>query len=80
MGPDTQPFANLSPVNPAVTLRGSNTGATGNSLSDLFADGAETLSANVWNIFVIGGNATTGELGAQRNMQFKLVKQYRRCK
>jgi len=73
MGPDTQPFANLSPVNPASNLKGSNPSATGNALSDLFTDSAESLTADVWNIFIIGGNATTGELASQRNMQFKLV-------
>jgi hypothetical protein len=73
MGPDTNTFANLTPVNAAALLKGSNPAATGNATSDLFNDGAEALTADVWNIFVIGGNTTTGELAGQKNMQFKIT-------
>ena len=73
MGPDDFSFANLRPVNPAAALRGSNVSATGNSLSDLFSDSAEGLSANVWNIFIIGGNKSTGELANQKLLQFKIT-------
>jgi len=71
MGPDK--FANLTPVNAASLLKGSNPSATGNATSDLFNDAAETLTADVWNIFVIGGNVTTGELAGQKNLQFKIT-------
>ena len=73
MGPDTNTFANLTPLNAAALLKGSNPSATGNATSDLFNDTAEALTANVWNIFVIGGNTTTGELAGQKNMQFKIT-------
>lgn len=71
MGPEK--FANLTPVNAASLLKGSNPSATGNATSDLFNDSAETLTADVWNIFVIGGNVTTGELAGQKNLQFKIT-------
>jgi hypothetical protein len=73
MGPDSYPFANLNPVDAAALLKGSNPSATGNATSDLFNDAAEALTANVWNIFIIGGNSTTGELGNQKLLQFKLT-------
>ena len=69
MGPDTQPFANLSPVNAAATLRGDRSYAsTGTGTQNLFADSSEALTADVWNIFVI--NRT---LSNQKNMQFKIT-------
>jgi len=69
MGPDTQPFANLSPVNPASTLRGDRQFAsTGTTLQNLFADSSEALTANVWNIFMI-----SKALHGQRNMQFQIT-------
>jgi len=68
MGPDTQTFANLTPVNAAATLKGtikSNPAA----FSNLFSDSSESLTADVWNIFPIGD----GELAGQKNMQFKVT-------
>jgi len=73
MGPADFAFANLRDVNPATLLKGSNPSATGNAFSDLFNDGAETLTADVWNIFIIGGNATTGELAHQKLLQFNIT-------
>jgi hypothetical protein len=73
MGPDSNSFGGLSPVNAASNLKGSNVSATGNAFSDLFNDSAESLTANVWNIFIIGGNSTTGELANQKLLQFKIV-------
>tara|TARA_R100000963_G_C4641791_1_gene105400 strand:+ start:759 stop:1361 length:603 start_codon:yes stop_codon:yes gene_type:complete len=73
MGPDSNRFANLSPVNSGALLKGSNPSATGNAMSDLFNDTAESLTADVWNIFIIGGNSTTGELGNQKNLQFAIT-------
>tara|TARA_R110000822_G_scaffold128098_2_gene263662 strand:- start:185 stop:781 length:597 start_codon:yes stop_codon:yes gene_type:complete len=73
MGPDTNTFGGLSPVEAAANLKGSNPSATGNAFSDLFSDSAEALTADVWNIFIIGGNNSTGELGEQKNLQFKLT-------
>ena len=73
MGPDTNTFLGLEPLDAASTLQGSNPSATGNAFSDLFNDSAQSLTADVWNIFIIGGNNTTGELAEQKNLQFKIV-------
>jgi hypothetical protein len=68
MGTDTQPFANLTPVDAAAGLRG-NRNFTGESgMSELLLDSAESLTADVWNIFVI-----TNNLANQKNMQFKIT-------
>ena len=69
MGPDTNSYANLRPVNAATTLRGAGdlvdySGAT----SNLFNDTAETLTVDVWNIFII-----KRLLNNQKMMQFKIV-------
>ena len=68
MGPDTNNFSNLTPVNAGSTLKGtikSNPAA----FSNLFSDAGESLTADVWNIFPIGD----GELAGQKNMQFKVT-------
>jgi len=53
MGPDSLSFANLRPINPATRLRG-NRNFTGESgFSDVLIDSTESLTADVWNIFVI---------------------------
>ena len=68
MGPDTNNFSNLTPVNAGSTLKGtikSNPAA----FSNLFSDAGESLTADVWNIFPIGD----GELAGQKNMQFKIT-------
>jgi len=71
MGPVTYSFANLTPVNSGENLRGSNPSATGNAISDLFSNAAESLTADVWNIFIIG--ATNNELIDQKLLQFKIT-------
>tara|TARA_R110000824_G_scaffold205121_1_gene389885 strand:- start:779 stop:1372 length:594 start_codon:yes stop_codon:yes gene_type:complete len=69
MGPDTNTFANLTPVNAAATLRGSTIANSATAdMANLFGDSTEALTANVWNIFVIQEN-----LQGQKNMQFKLT-------
>jgi len=67
MGPDAVSYANLSPVNPAATLRGV-TNPAGTSIADLMNDSAEALTADVWNIFMIQSN-----LANQKLLQFKIV-------
>jgi len=64
MGPDTVRFANLEPVNAATGLRG-NIDPRGSGIDGLFSDGAETMTADVWNIFYIG----VDRLANQKNMQ-----------
>jgi len=69
MGPDDIPFANLSPVNAAAALRGNSPG-TGhyNDMDSLLVDAAETLTADVWNIFMV-----KLELRNQKLLQFSIT-------
>jgi len=67
MGPDSRRFANLSPINPASTLRGNFIGDS-QSCDSLFNDSAESLTANVWNIFRIAH-----VLADQKLLQFKVT-------
>ena len=53
MGPNDFSYANLSPVNPAAMLRGNTGDTTPNDFENVFSDGAESMTANVWNIFII---------------------------
>jgi len=69
MGTDTQPFANLTPVNAAGVLRGAS--LPQNSTADfqpLFEDGAQDLVNDVWNIFIL-----QGVVAQQKNLQFKIT-------
>ena len=69
MGPDSVSFANLSPVNAAATLRGAGTPPNSNpDMEELFTDSAESLTANVWNIFMI-----QGLLASQKLLQFQIT-------
>ena len=67
MGPDTESYANLSPVNAAATLIGC-TMSDGSDFTDLFVDTAQSMTADVWNIFYIGGR-----LKNQKLLQFKIT-------
>jgi len=69
MGPDTNRFANLNPIAPAVTLRG-NWNGIGNEhdLETLFHESGETINENVWYIYPI-----QGRLSDQKLMQFKIT-------
>ena len=66
MGPATVSFANLNPVNAAAGLRGNRNGTQ--VASDLLFDTAESLTADVWNIFFIGQN-----LKGQKLLQWKFT-------
>ena len=66
MGPETNPFSNLTPVAAARSLKG--TRAEGQLFSDLLVDTAEDCQTDLWNIFFIGGN-----LRGQKNLQFKIT-------
>jgi hypothetical protein len=70
MGPDTESFANLTPVNSGSLLQGltSPDQLAYQNMNNLFNDTAESLTADVWNIFFIGNR-----LKAQKNLQFKIV-------
>ena len=68
MGPDTNSFANLTPVNAGITLAG-NVDPRSAGLDNLYSDGAQTLTADVWNIFYIG----VGRLAEQKLLQIKIT-------
>jgi len=68
MGPADLAFANLRDVNAAAPLRGA-TLTTPTSMVNMMADGSETLTADVWNIFSIG----YGVLANQKLLQFSIT-------
>jgi len=71
MGPNDLSFANLKPVDPADTLRGSiptQSGVGGGTMNSLFNDTSENLTADVWNIMII-----TEVLTNQKLLQFKVT-------
>ena len=67
MGPDTNRFANLSPVNAGATLKGVTETNT-STFTNLLNDSSEALTADVWNIFFAGRQ----QLKGQKNMQIKI--------
>ena len=69
MGPDTRPFANLSPVAAARALRGGGFPAmSGDDMDNVLLDAAEDCQSDLWNIFIINQRVK-----GQQNMQFKVV-------
>ena len=68
MGPDTNSYANLSPVNAAATLMGNFLDVEPADLSNLFIEAAATLTADVWNIYML-----KGVLANQKLLQFKIT-------
>ena len=66
MGPDDFSYANLKPVNAAVVLRGVRW--NGNDMDPMLNDTAESLTADVWNIFMINNTLANLKL-----LQFKIV-------
>jgi len=69
MGPDSNSFGNLSPVNPAAALRGSiNALSSDEAISNVLLDGNENLTADVWNIFYIADRVKN-----QKLLQFNIV-------
>ena len=67
MGPDTESYANLSPINAAATLRG-NTDTVGAVFDNLCNDTSEALTADVWNIIMLANI-----LANQKLLQFKIT-------
>ena len=65
-GPEN--FANLDPVDAGAPLRGLKRNDSSASMSNLLVDSADTLTADVWNIFTIQGVATD-----QKLLQFKIT-------
>jgi len=69
MGPADVSFANLNPVNAAANLKGNLSTATDQyQYVDFLVDAAESLTADVWNIFIIGTR-----LRNQKLLQFKIT-------
>jgi len=69
MGPQSVDggFAGLVPVNPAQLLRG-NLGAGNSGMSNCFSDATESVTADVWNIFMI-----SEVLHDQKLLQFSIT-------
>ena len=69
MGPDTTPFANLSPVNAGSRLRMLNgSPSTTPTFTNILEDGAENLGTDVWDVFFLYDRAA-----GQKNMQFRIT-------
>lgn len=69
MGPDTERFANLEPVNPGSLLKFSNNNRVSDtSLEKVLNDAAESCTADVWNIFQIQDRCAN-----QKLLQFEIV-------
>jgi len=66
MGPNDFSFANLNPVNSAAVLKGNY--QADSVLRDILNDTGETLTADVWNIFIVGNF-----LRFQKLLQFKIT-------
>jgi len=67
MGPATNSFANLSPIDPVrIQIGGRNDVPA--SLQTAFYDNGQSLTADVWNIFLL-----QGMLAEQKVMQFKIT-------
>jgi len=67
MGPDTTPFANLTPVHAAANLRGS-VGGNRDDWGDIMTTSAVGINADVWNIYYYADLFT-----GQKNMQWKIT-------
>ena len=69
MGPDTNKYANLEPVNAGTTLRGNIIGTgDADNFSAALVDTSEGIGAGVWSIFSI-----QNQLKNWRNIQIKVV-------
>ena len=68
MAPDTNAFANLSPINPAVRIQIAGRFDVPASLQTAFYDSAQALTADVWEIFLL-----QGILAEQKLLQFKIT-------
>ena len=68
MGPADFAYANLRDVNAASTLRGRFVGINNENVTNAFVDAAESLTADVWNIFII-----ESVLCSQKLLQFKIT-------
>lgn len=68
MGPDTNTFANLTPIDAAQGLIGNAGQRDPNDLTVLFTEDDIGMTANVWNMYYISNN-----LRNQKMMQIKIT-------
>jgi len=69
MGPATFAYANLRDVNAGITLRGNiHANLNEDDIKNIFSDAAESLTADVWNIFMI-----EGKFANQKLLQFSIT-------
>ena len=68
MGPDTIRFGGLEPVNAGQALKG-NVDPRSDLLNNVLGDTSESLTANVWNIFIL----SNGRYQDHQNVQFKIT-------
>ena len=69
MGPDTNTFANLTPVDAASVLRGASLPQNSTAdLQPLFEDAAQDAPVDVWSIYIL-----QGVVAGQKNLQFKIT-------
>jgi len=68
MAPADLSYANLNPVNAAAMLRGNTGDTTPNDFENLFSDGTEAMTADVWNIFML-----RNVLKNQKLLQFEIT-------
>jgi len=68
MGPDSNSFANLSPVNPAAELKGNVNADPDLDIDVLFSEDSVSCGTDVWNIFYLNT-----VLKNQKLLQFKIT-------
>jgi len=68
MGPDSNTYANLGPVNPAAKLKGTFSTIYNEGSFDNFINDSEEALAAVWNIYYIGTR-----LKNQKLLQFRIT-------
>jgi hypothetical protein len=69
MGPNTNYFANLDPVDAASVLRGASLPQNSTAdLQPLFEDAAQDAPVDVWSIYIL-----QGVVAGQKNLQFKIT-------
>jgi hypothetical protein len=79
MGPDTNMYSNLTPVDSATSLRGCFNGIGNEHDAEALFSDTESLTADVWEIFIIEGRLSnqkllqfliTNNTGSPSNIQF----------
>lgn len=79
----SQPYYNLKPVDAAAVLRGNVAQSTPNDMELLFTEAAESMTADVWNIFYLGltlrnqarlGFRITNNSGGESNIETSFLR------